>query len=556
VAWVKVHRDDIPGWTVSFVLHLAIVVLLFLCPIALSGHYHADALGPDITRLEAGGDSGLLDGTVFIDGRGTSDDGEEKIEEVKAAAPDERLVLQELDVLAAGAADGDDADQENGATMPDLGGNKISPLAVVDRDRERDQLDRERGNTIPDEGKGPGKATAAKARKPSSGKEQLVNVEGILGGRDPRARASLVKSGGGTKLSEKAVDLGLDWLVRHQQPDGSWSFQHGPDDPGQLECPMGATGLALLCFLGAGHTHQQGPYRSQVDMGLKYLISHMEENNLGGWLRGTGLATMYVQAIGAIALCESCSMTKDPKLRRPAQLTIDFIVKAQDPEGGGWRYNIPQAGDTSVTGWQLMALQSARIAELNVPHLVFTKATRFLKTVEVDGGGMYGYKSSRDPRPSTTAVALLCRMYLGRGHEHKGMIRGMNNLSKWGPVPTDMYYSYYATQAMHHWGGEHWEKWNSVMRDQLVASQSHAGDSAGSWPTDRSHHSEAGGRLYTTCLCIMTLEVYYRYLPIYRQPSVAEPIPTSAAVASGELPADERNASEPAGKTPNGAKSQ
>ncbi|HEY2251108.1 MAG TPA: hypothetical protein VGH74_08610, partial [Planctomycetaceae bacterium] len=264
VAWVKVHRDDIPGWLVSFMLHLAIVVLLFLCPIALSGHYHADALGTDIARLEAGGDSGLLDGTVFIDGRGTSDDGEEKIEEVKAAAPDDRLVLQGLDVLAAGAADRDDADQENGATMPDLGGNKISPLAVIDRDRERGA-----GNTIPDEGKGRGKATAAKARKPSSGKEQPINVEGLLGGRDPRARASLVKSGGGTKLSEKAVDLGLEWLVRHQQPDGSWSFQHGPDDPGELECPMGATGLALLCFLGAGHTHQQGPYRSQVDMGLK-----------------------------------------------------------------------------------------------------------------------------------------------------------------------------------------------------------------------------------------------------------------------------------------------
>jgi hypothetical protein len=235
-------------------------------------------------------------------------------------------------------------------------------------------------------------------------------------------------------------------------------------------------------------------------------------------------------------------------------LTIDFILKAQDPEGGGWRYNIPQTGDTSVTGWQLMALQSARIAELNVPPLAFTKVTRFLRTVEVDGGGMYGYKSPRDQRPSTTAVALLCRMYLGRSHEHKGMVRGMNNLSKWGPVPTDMYYSYYATQAMHHWGGEHWEKWNSVMRDQLVASQSHSGDSAGSWPTDRSQHSETGGRLYTTCLCIMTLEVYYRYLPIYRQPSVAEPIPTTAAVASGELPAEEGHAGEPAGKPKGNAK--
>jgi len=548
VAWLKVNRNDIPGWLVSFVLHLAIVILLFLCPIAMSGHFRSNAIGTEISRLEAGGDSGLLEGTVFIDGRGTADEGEEKIEEMPAAAPDARLVLNALDSQPAGATDDDD--QELGAALPDLGGTRLSPLAMIDRDPVRGA-----GRTTLEEGKGRGKATAAKARKPSSGKEQPINVEGLLGGRDPRARASLARSGGGTKLSEQAVDLGLDWLIRHQQPDGSWSFQHGPDDPGQLDCPMGATGLALLCFLGAGHTHQKGPYRSQVDMGLKYLISNMQENNLGGWLKGTGIATMYVQAIGAIALCEACSMTRDPNLRRPAQLTIDFIVKAQDPEGGGWRYNIPQAGDTSVTGWQLMALQSARIAELNVPPLVFTKATRFLKTVEVDGGGMYKYMSTRDARPSTTAVALLCRMYLGRGQEHKGMIRGMNSLSKWGPNSFDMYYSYYATQALHHWGGERWENWNSVMRDQLVASQSHAGDSAGSWSTDRSFHSEAGGRLYTTCLSIMTLEVYYRYLPIYhRGPSVAEPVPTTAAAASGELPAEERNSSEPADKAKSAAK--
>jgi hypothetical protein len=328
--------------------------------------------------------------------------------------------------------------------------------------------------------------------------------------------------------------MGLDWLIRHQQADGSWSFQHGPDDPGTMDCPMGATGLALLAFLGAGHTHQKGPYRSQVDMGLKYLVNHMEENNNGGWLKGTGLATMYVQGIGEIALCEACSMTKDPTLRRPAQLAINFIVKAQDPEGGGWRYFIPQAGDTSVLGWQLMALQSAKIAELNYPPLVLVKAKRFLKSVEVDGGGMYGYNNPRTSRPSTTAVALLCQMYLGRSQEHKAMIRGMTNLSKWGPDQSDMYYSYYATQAMHHWGDARWQKWNAVMRDQLVNSQAQSGDAAGSWVTDRSHHSHAGGRLYTTCLSIMTLEVYYRYLPIYRRPSVAEPVPTSEASAAAE----------------------
>jgi hypothetical protein len=281
--------------------------------------------------------------------------------------------------------------------------------------------------------------------------------------------------------------------------------------------------LALLAFLGAGSTHQEGEYRAQVDRGLKFLVKSMvTTGTAAGGLQGRGQATMYVQGIGTIALCEAYAMTQDPALKRPAQLAVDFIVRAQDPEGGGWRYRIPQAGDTSVVGWQLMALKSAKIAGLNVSPRVITKVSQFLKSVESEGGALYAYNRPGTVRPTTTAVGLLCRMYLGREPRHKGMIQGMKYLSEWGPNPYDMYYSYYATQAMHHWGGTRWEKWNPVMRDQLVTSQMQLGDSAGSWATDESHGSHMGGRLYTTCLSIMTLEVYYRYLPLYQQQNVSE----------------------------------
>jgi hypothetical protein len=242
---------------------------------------------------------------------------------------------------------------------------------------------------------------------------------------------------------------------------------------------------------------------------------------------------MYVQAICAIALCEASTMTRDPALRRPAQQAIDFIVNAQDAEGGGWRYRIPQAGDTSVVGWQLMALHSAKIAELNVPPRVITRATRFLRSVESEGGAAYGYTSVDNVRPTTTAVGLLCRMYLGREPTHKGMMRGMRRLAEWGPNPEDMYYNYYGTQALHHWGDKGWEKWNAVMRDYLIHSQSQDGESAGSWAPDLSHGVGMGGRLYTTCLCIMTLEVYYRYLPIYRQQTQPEELKTSVEERQG-----------------------
>src|SRR5437667_47239 len=83
-------------------------------------------------------------------------------------------------------------------------------------------------------------------------------------------------------------------LARHQRKDGSWSFQHGPDDPGLLDCPSGATGLALLAFLGAGYTHKEGQYKKEVDAGLKYLVQQIQHGAPEGHLGGTGQATMYV----------------------------------------------------------------------------------------------------------------------------------------------------------------------------------------------------------------------------------------------------------------------
>lgn len=364
------------------------------------------------------------------------------------------------------------------------------------------------------------KVVERKTRRPAGAGVAVgagADLKGLLDGRSAETRARLAKAGGGSKESEDAVELGLKWLARHQQSDGSWSFQHGPDDPGTANCPQAATGLALMAFLGAGYTHKQGQYAPNVERGLRYLIDQMDSGGTEGWLCGIGIATMYTQGIGATALCEAYAMTKDRALRRPAQQAITFIVNAQDPQGGGWRYRIPQAGDTSVLGWQLMAIKSAISAELDVPSNVLVGATRFLESVESDDGAFAGYTNRRSSRPSTTAVALLCRMYLGRPQSHSGLKKGMDNISRWGPMPDEMYYTYYATQAMHHWGGGQWTHWNSALRDQLVKRQAKKGDAAGSWMTDSSHGAEMGGRLYTTCLSIMTLEVYYRYLPLYKR---------------------------------------
>src|SRR5437764_9305381 len=173
--------------------------------------------------------------------------------------------------------------------------------------------------------------------------------------------------------------------------------------------------MAVLPFLGAGQSHQQGQYKQVVERGLYFLTSQMRVRNEGGMHAGDlaqSGGTMYSHGLAAITLCEAYAMTHDRKLMGPAQLSLNHIMYAQDPVGGGWRYIPRQAGDTSAVGWQLMALKSGHMAYLRVDPKTIQGATHFLDTVGTDSGSYYGYT---DPGrgQATTAVGLLCRMYLG-----------------------------------------------------------------------------------------------------------------------------------------------
>ena len=346
-----------------------------------------------------------------------------------------------------------------------------------------------------------------------------------LAGRGPSRRALLVRTGGGNAASERAVTLALAWLAEHQSSDGGWSFDHAHSPQCQGRCGnpgsarqarMGATAMALLPFLGAGHTHQQGEYQDVVQRGLRYLVG--EQKSTGSLFDLNG--RMYSHGLAAVTLCEAYGMTRDHWLQGPAQTSLDFIVDAQHP-AGGWRYSPGQAGDTSIVGWQIMALKSGYLAYLEVPKETIERADKFLDSVQSgDYGSFYGYTNRGKSGPATTSIGLLCRMYLGWKKEHLGLRGGIDYLSQTGPSSSNMYYNYYATQVMHHFGGKPWEKWNTVMRDQLVESQAQTGHATGSWfMPDR--HVRSGGRLYCTSMAAMILEVYYRHLPIY-QPDATE----------------------------------
>lgn len=354
-----------------------------------------------------------------------------------------------------------------------------------------------------------------------------------LNSRVGTARREMLEKFGGNKDSEKSVALALQWLAQHQLPDGGWAFGHTVvckgkcDHPGTEDGRNGATGLALMTFLGAGQTHLEGEYKQTVKAGLNFLMQTMDvkggELPTGSWYSDKG-DSLYGHGIASIAMCEAYAMTHDPALAKPAQLSINFITFSQSPNTGGWNYG-PRANtaDTSIVGWQLMALKSGAMGGLAVDTPTLRKASVFLDNVQMNKGAFYGYRapdSNINARMATSACGLLCRMYMGWPKDHPALEEGITYIAKKGPHPTNAYLNYYATQVLKQYGGKLWDDWNVKMRDQLIQTQEKSGHGAGSWyfdDTSPGNPGRVGGRLYHTTMCAMILEVYYRYMPIYAE---------------------------------------
>ncbi len=340
--------------------------------------------------------------------------------------------------------------------------------------------------------------------------------------RHGTARAAAVRGRGGTAASEAAVERGLEWLALHQAADGSWRFdlsgcqcQGACRDPGTLTSSTASTAIALLPFLGAGHTHLAGRHQETVSRGLYYLLSCGQRT-----ARGTDFSdgNLYGHGVSTLVLAESFGMTKDESLVRPIRDAVRYTENAQDLHGGGWRYLPGQPGDITVTAWQLAALKSAQLAGLEAPSPTIDGVRRFLDRVQTQSGAAYGYLAPA-AKPCTSAIGLLCRMYTGWGPEQEPLSRGLTVLAKPGPDPEAVYQNFYLAQALLQFDHPVWPRWNAKNRDQLVARQARVGHEAGSWVfADRD--TAPGGRLAFTSLAILTLEVYYRLLPIYHQDAV------------------------------------
>lgn len=345
------------------------------------------------------------------------------------------------------------------------------------------------------------------------------------GRKSPGERKKLAMRDGGSRETEAAVQLGLVWLANHQSAEGRWGLHdfHGRHNCGAqctkpgVNSNTGATGLALLPFLGSGQTHKSGDFKKVVLGGLTWLVNDQDPKT--GAFASIGAGNMYAHGLATIALCEAWALTEDSWLRGPAERAIEYVIRAQSPSGG-WRYSPGRDHDTSMIGWQMIALMSGRAGGLlpkNHAQVMFG-ASRYLDAAQVGGklGYQYGYQPGGGAKLAMTAEGLLCRQFLGRKRSHPGLVNGVKHLERNlpGQQNSDLYYWYYGTQVMHHYGGKPWKAWNQSLVGTLLPKQAMNGHARGSWPPLGSHDG-SGGRVYATALALCMLEVYYRHGKVF-----------------------------------------
>ncbi len=373
---------------------------------------------------------------------------------------------------------------------------------------------------------------------------------GPFGERMERNRLS---DEGGSAETEAAVEAALDWLQRHQQSEaenaGAWRAHDWPElctdcescagpsfaeeghvGPGRGEAryDVGVSALALLAFLGRGNSQKNGNYKLTVERGLRWLRSQQDADGAVGW-DAEDSETIYNHALATLALCDAYALSNDFRLRPAAERAVAFCLKAQNP-GLGWKYGIkPGKSDSSLTGWMLLALKTARLAGLEVPDEAIEAGRSWLERATGEDGAT-GYESAGSGSaympaleeqiagkmyrelPVMTAVGLACRLSLGAKRSEEVLRLGKDLLLQELPAwdgrdyqGVSFYYWYYGTLAMFQWGGEDWQTWNQALQQALLPTQRPGGswDPLGEW-------AFVGGRVYSTALNALSLETYYR----------------------------------------------
>lgn len=376
-------------------------------------------------------------------------------------------------------------------------------------------------------------------------------------------RMEWIADSGGSAASEKAVTAALEWLARHQadatvpEADGSWGKYCLRQGDARCRCEAGArcddafpdardyasedyvmatTGLAVLAFQAGGHLYDNDKrFSDNVRRGLDWMVKNQRDNGLlitptikkhKGYTYHEKF--MYEHGIASFALAEACAVAKslgrpvDKKYEDAMRRAIRYTIRTQHQDGG-WRYleNKLEESDTSVTAWQVLALKSAKESGMPIDERVVTGIG--LLFTNSTSGYVTQYQRNINGTEALWGVGMLVRQFLLNQGDSDYVLGAAEQLAdiavtRWGRKGADdmidtpdFYLWYKCSLAMQQVGGRDWNRWNQVIRDVLIKLQRKEDCRAGSWDSLEDAWGDFGGRIYTTALGALTLQVYYRY---------------------------------------------
>ena len=378
----------------------------------------------------------------------------------------------------------------------------------------------------------------AKPETPNDMEMQQVNFSSQLnspltvsnpgGSRLAGMRKGLVAKRGGSEEGQKRVNIGLRWLAKVQNADGSWGEK----------ARHARTGMATLCFLALGETPSSSAlYGETVRKACEWM--NKEVLKARGVIKGKKAA--YQHGILAYALSEAYGMTQNPKLRESMEIAIKVIIDGQQTSGGfDYNYRKGDRYDVSVAGWNIQALKAAYVAGSKNPGLkkALDKSVKFLKSVhskqQADSYNLSAFEYSNkhgkaSPMSNMTGIATVCLQLLGHHEsaEAKGGVESImkyrldtykkvkNDPSLWATLSNKHLYGwYYDTQAAFNTGGDTWKQWRDVFEPVLIKAQ----NPEGSWSSAKKHHGQGNdldGKILTTTWSLLQLAVYTRNLPTF-----------------------------------------
>lgn len=313
---------------------------------------------------------------------------------------------------------------------------------------------------------------------------------------------------------DRSINQALQYLAKRQNPSGAWSI----DSIGET---TSATSLAIMAFLAAGHIPGEGPYGTQMEKGIRWVLDHQEPN--GMLIHKTSHGPMYCHGISTLMLAEVVGMLgieDSARARRGLERAIRLILEGQaipknERHQGGWRYQASSRdSDLSVTGWQLLALRAAKDIGCDVPAESIDLAVEYVKQCATREFRGFAYQPGGGSTPTRAGTGILCLEICGV-HGSEEALGAADVLLREPLKYNDSYFYYgvyYCSIGMFKLGGKYWEQTHNHLFPILLQHQ----EADGSFTAQDASEKRQGG-VYTTSLAVLALSIEYRYLPIYQR---------------------------------------